>query len=85
MNLKEMGFTTRNWTDSTQDRNYWRALANASSISRDAVRLEEFRIAFNISTDKTTLNRFSGRSRFRWEDNIKISFKEISVKMRTFV
>ena len=30
MNLKEMGINTRNWVDSPQDRNYWRALVNAA-------------------------------------------------------
>ena len=26
MDLKEIGINTRNWVDSAQDRNYWRAL-----------------------------------------------------------
>ena len=30
MNLKEIGINTRNWVDSTQDRDYWRALVNAA-------------------------------------------------------
>ena len=30
MNLKEIGISTRNWVDSAQDRDYWRALANAA-------------------------------------------------------
>jgi hypothetical protein len=29
MDLKEIGINTRNWVDSAQDRNYWRALVNA--------------------------------------------------------
>ena len=29
MNLKEIGSSTRNWVDSAQDRDYWRALENA--------------------------------------------------------
>ena len=28
MDLKEMGINTRNWVDSAQDRDYWRALGN---------------------------------------------------------
>ena len=28
MGLKEMGINTWNWVDSTQDRDYWRALVN---------------------------------------------------------
>ena len=29
-NLKEMYNNSRNWVDSAQDRNYWRALVNAA-------------------------------------------------------
>ena len=29
MNLKEISINTRNWVDSAQDREYWRALVNA--------------------------------------------------------
>ena len=30
MDLKEMGINTRNWVDSAQDSDYWRALVNAA-------------------------------------------------------
>ena len=30
MDLKEIDINTRNWVDSAQDRNYWRALVNAA-------------------------------------------------------
>ena len=30
MDLKEKGTNTRNWVDSAQDRDYWRALLNAA-------------------------------------------------------
>ena len=30
MDLKEIGITMRNWVDSAQDRDYWRALVNAA-------------------------------------------------------
>ena len=30
MDLKEMGINKRDWVDLAQDRNYWRALANAA-------------------------------------------------------
>ena len=30
MNLKEMVISTRNWVDSAQNRDYWRALVNAT-------------------------------------------------------
>ena len=28
MDLKEIGINTRNWVDSTKDRDYWRVLVN---------------------------------------------------------
>ena len=30
MDLNKIGINTRNWADSAQDRDYWRALANAA-------------------------------------------------------
>ena len=30
MDLEEIGINAGNWVDSTQDRNYWRALVNAA-------------------------------------------------------
>ena len=30
MDIEEIGINTRNWVDSTKDRDYWRALANAA-------------------------------------------------------
>ena len=30
MDLKEIGINTRNWVDSAQDRDYWRALENST-------------------------------------------------------
>ena len=30
MDLKEIGINSRNWVDSAQDRDYWRALVNAA-------------------------------------------------------
>ena len=30
MDLTQIGINTRNWVDSAQDRNYWRALVNAA-------------------------------------------------------
>ena len=30
MDLKEISINTRNWVDSAQDRDYWRALVNAT-------------------------------------------------------
>ena len=34
MDLKEIGINTRNWVDSTKDRDYWRTLLNAVLTSR---------------------------------------------------
>ena len=34
MDLKEIGISTRNWVDTAQDRDYWRALVNAVSNLR---------------------------------------------------
>ena len=31
MNFKEIGVNTRNWVDSVQDRDYWRALVDVTS------------------------------------------------------
>ena len=30
MNIKEISVNAKNWVDSAQDRNYWRALVNAA-------------------------------------------------------
>ena len=30
MDLRDIGINTRNWVDSTQDRDYWRAFVNAT-------------------------------------------------------
>ena len=30
MDIKEIGINTRNWIDSAQDRDYWKALVNAT-------------------------------------------------------
>ena len=30
MDFKEVGINARNWADSTQDRDYWRALVNSA-------------------------------------------------------
>ena len=30
MDLKEIGIIARNWVDSVQDKDYWRALVNAA-------------------------------------------------------
>ena len=49
------------------------------------VRMEEDRSAFNILTDKPTDKRHLGRSRHRWEDNIRMDLKEIGINTRNWV
>ena len=41
MGRKEIGINTRNWVDSAQDRNYWRALVNAALNLRVSQAMEE--------------------------------------------
>ena len=45
-------------------------------------RMEEGRNAFKILTDKPTVKRPLGRPRRRWEDNIRMEFKEIGASGR---
>ena len=40
INLKEIGVNTRNLLDSTQDRNYWRALVNVTLNLRVSLAME---------------------------------------------
>ena len=46
MDLKEIGSNTRNWIDSAQDRDYWRALVNATLNLRipQAIKLVIYRV-----------------------------------------
>jgi hypothetical protein len=47
--------------------------------------MEEGRSAFNILTGKPTRKRPLGRSRCRWEDNIRMDLKEIGINTRNWV
>ena len=49
------------------------------------VRMEEGRSVFNILTGTATGNRFSGRPRHRWEDNIRMDLKEIGINTKNWV
>ena len=40
MDLKEIGINTRNWVDSAQGRNYWKALVNAALNIRVPLAME---------------------------------------------
>ena len=42
MDLEEIGINTRNWFDSAQDRDYWRALVNAALNLRVAMELVSY-------------------------------------------
>ena len=48
-------------------------------------RMEKGRSAFKMLTSKHTGKRSLGRPRRRWEDNIRMDFKEIGVNTRNWV
>ena len=48
-------------------------------------RMEESRSAFKILTGKPTGKRPLGRSKSRWEDNIRMDLKEIGNSKRNWV
>ena len=48
-------------------------------------RMEESRSAFKILTGKPTGKRPLGRSRCRWEDNIRIDLEEIGINAGNWV
>ena len=48
-------------------------------------RMEEIRGTFEILTGKLTGKRHLGRPRCRWEDNIRMDLKEISINARNWV
>ena len=47
--------------------------------------MEEVRSAIKNFTDKPTGNRSSGKPRRRWEDNVRMDLKEISIDMGNWV
>ena len=47
--------------------------------------MEEGRSTFNILADKPTGKRYLGRSRCKWEDNIRIDLKKISINTRNWL
>ena len=54
-------------------------------MGRHVARMEEGRSAFKILTGKPIGKKRLGRSRGRWEDNIRISFKEIGINMKIWI
>ena len=51
-------------------------------LAGHVARMEEGRSAFKISIGKPTGKRPLGRSRRRWEDNIRMDLKEIGIVTR---
>jgi hypothetical protein len=49
------------------------------------VRIEESWSALKILTHTPTVKRPLGRPRRRWEDNIRVNFKEASINTRNWV
>jgi hypothetical protein len=47
--------------------------------------MEKDRNTFKILIGKPTRKRLLGRSRCRWEDNIRTDFKEIGINVRNWV
>ena len=47
MDLKEIGINTKNWVDSIQDRDYWRAVVNVALNLHVSYRKEIFRKAYS--------------------------------------
>jgi hypothetical protein len=47
--------------------------------------MQEDRSVLKILTAKPTEKRYSGRRRRRWEDNIRMYFKEIGINTRNWV
>ena len=50
-----------------------------TEMSGNVARMEEGRSAFKVLTGTDTAKRASGRARRRWEDNIRMYHKEISI------
>ena len=48
-------------------------------------KIEEGMIAFKILTGKPTGKKPLGRTRYRWEDNIRMDLKEMGVSMRNWI
>ena len=58
-----------------------RRLRRADHVAR----MEEGRNDFKILTDKPTGKSSSERLRHRWEDNIRMYFKEVGINTRNWV
>ena len=54
-------------------------------MARHVARMEEGRSAFKILTGTPAGKRPLGRSRRRWEDNIRMYFKEMGMNTRNWV
>ena len=54
-------------------------------VERNVVRMEESRSPFKILIGKPTGKTPLGRPRSRWEDNIRMDFKEIGIDTSSWV
>ena len=76
MDLKEIGINTRNWVDSVQDGDYWRALVNTAL---------NLRVPYVIQVPKPTVKRPLGSPRLMWDDNFLMDLKEMGMNTRNWV
>ena len=70
MDLKELGINTRNWVDSAQDKDYWRALGNAALNLRvpytmELVMVGEYRKIYLLRLVSRSWNPFTGKVNFK--------------------
>ena len=73
IDLKEIGINTKNWVDSSQDRDYWRALENAALNLQVPYAMELVK-----PTGKTPLKR----PKHRLKDNTGMELKEIRISTK---
>ena len=68
MGLKDIGANTRNWVDSTQNRDYWRALVNAAPNLRVSYAMELVNVT-GLIRDLWSLSRGSPIFRIEFQQN----------------
>ena len=57
MDLEEIGINTKNWVDSTQDRDYWRALVNAALNLRVPYSMELVIVQILLPSDSQRMEK----------------------------
>jgi hypothetical protein len=76
MDFKEIGFDTRNWVDSAQDRDYWRDLVNAA-LNFQVPQAKEL-VSYNTIYQRSAqISVYADNSDImgRIENNVKNAFK----------